>query len=135
MSVLSINWVHIKFFLRLFRLCFFCLLFLTSCASLPRGAHEAGLASWYGKAFHGRRSANGSKFNMNSLTAAHPDLAFGTMVKVVNEKNGRSVVVKITDRGPFSGGRIIDLSKEAARRLGFISAGVAPVVLYLVREP
>ncbi len=112
---------------------FFLLVFvLTSCASLPKGAYEKGLASWYGKNFHGRKMANGAKYNMNAMTAAHPDLSFGTRVKVVNQKNGRSVVVRITDRGPYSGGRIIDLSKEAARRLGFIGDGVAPVILYIV---
>lgn len=105
---------------------------LTSCASLPKGAYEKGRASWYGKNFHGKKMANGAPYNMNAMTAAHPELSFGTRVKVVNQRNGRSVVVKITDRGPYSGGRIIDLSKAAARRLGFIGEGVAPVVLYII---
>ena len=98
-------------------------------------AHEAreigrGLASWYGEPHHGRRTANGEVFDMNQLTAAHKTLPFGTRVRVENPATGQAVVVRINDRGPFKPGRVIDLSREAAERIGLIKAGVAPVVLY-----
>lgn len=86
-----------------------------------------GTASWYGPKFHGRRTANGERFNQNAMTAAHPSLKFGTKVKVTNLNNGRSVVVTINDRGPFTGGRVIDVSAAAARSLNMIQSGVAPV--------
>lgn len=86
-----------------------------------------GRASWYGPGFHGRRTANGEIFNQNALTAAHPSLKFGTRVKVTNLNNNRSVVVRINDRGPYAGGRVIDLSAAAARSLKMIKSGVAPV--------
>ena len=89
-----------------------------------------GLASWYGEPFHGRRTASGEVFDMNALTAAHKTLPFGTRVRVFNPATGLQVVVRINDRGPFTGGRIIDLSRAAAERIGLIRAGVAPVVLY-----
>jgi rare lipoprotein A len=88
---------------------------------------QRGVASWYGPGFHGRLTANGERFNTNSLTAAHRTLPFGTRVRVTNAKTGRSVVVRINDRGPFTKGRVIDLSKAAARAVGI--AGVALVVL------
>jgi rare lipoprotein A len=84
-----------------------------------------GMASWYGPGFHGRQTANGERFNQHSLTAAHRSLPFGTKVRVTNANNGRSVVVRINDRGPFVGGRSIDLSAAAARAIGM--SGVAPV--------
>jgi len=86
-----------------------------------------GIASWYGPGFHGNRSASGEIFNQNALTAAHRNLPFGTQVRVTNLNNGQSVVVRINDRGPYSGGRVIDLSAAAARAVGLIQAGVAPV--------
>lgn len=73
----------------------------------------AAVASWYGPGFHGRLTANGERYNMHALTAAHKTLPFGTEVKVTNVKNGKSVVVRINDRGPFTKGRTIDLSKAA----------------------
>jgi rare lipoprotein A len=88
---------------------------------------QRGHASWYQ---HGRRTANGEAFNPNSMTAAHRSLPFGAVVRVVNDKTGRSVVVRINDRGPFIGGRIIDLARGAARQLGM--DGVATVSLYRV---
>jgi rare lipoprotein A len=88
---------------------------------------QRGVASWYGPGFQGRLTANGERFNTNSLTAAHRTLPFGTRVRVTNAKTGRSVVVRINDRGPFTKGRVIDLSKAAARAIGV--AGVAQVVL------
>ncbi len=87
----------------------------------------SGPASWYGGKFHGRTTANGERFDMNQLTAAHRSLPFGTRVRVTNERNGRSVVVRINDRGPFIGNRIIDLSRGAAAAVGMVSTGVAPV--------
>ena len=88
-----------------------------------------GWASWYGPGFHGNLSANGEVFNENDLTAAHKELPFGTMVRVTNLDNGRSVVVRINDRGPYVGDRIIDLSAGAARVLGMMDSGVAPIQL------
>jgi rare lipoprotein A len=88
---------------------------------------DAGVASWYGERFHGRRTASGEPFNMHELTAAHPTLPFGTRVRVRNLDNGREVVVRINDRGPFSRGRVIDLSRAAASVLGFVQAGTARV--------
>ncbi|NDJ17312.1 septal ring lytic transglycosylase RlpA family protein [Myxacorys almedinensis] len=88
-----------------------------------------GMASWYGPGFDGNRSASGEVFNQNAMTAAHKSLPFGTKVQVTNLDNGKSVVVRINDRGPFSGGRVIDLSAGAARILGLIQSGVAPVKL------
>lgn len=87
----------------------------------------SGRASWYGPGFHGRRTANGEVFNQNALTAAHPSLTFGTKVKVTNLNNGRSVIVRINDRGPYSGNRVIDLSAAAAQSLKMIRSGVARV--------
>lgn len=84
----------------------------------PERALQAGMASWYGPGFHGRKTASGEVFNQNALTAAHRYLPFGTRVKVVDPKTGRSVVVRINDRGPFAHGRVIDLSKASAEALG-----------------
>jgi rare lipoprotein A len=89
----------------------------------------SGLASWYGPGFHGNMSASGEPFNQYAMTAAHRSLPFGTRVRVINLYNGKSVVVRINDRGPFSPGRIIDLSAGAAGVLGLIQSGVAPVRL------
>lgn len=88
---------------------------------------ETGIASWYGRAFHGRRTANGERFDMHAMTAAHKTLPFDSLVLVRNPANERQVVVRINDRGPFRRGRIIDLSQAAARALGI--AGLAPVEL------
>lgn len=87
----------------------------------------SGMASWYGPGFHGNRSASGERYNQNALTAAHRSLPFGTKVRVTNIRNGRSVVVRINDRGPHIRGRIIDLSAAAARMVGVMQSGVAPV--------
>jgi rare lipoprotein A len=93
---------------------------------------QAGAASWYGPGFHGRKTASGERFNTYAMTAAHRTLPFGTRVRVVNEKTGRSVVVRINDRGPFSHGRVIDLAKAPASTLGITTAGTARVALYQV---
>lgn len=91
-----------------------------------------GIASWYGPGFHGNRSANGERFNQHAMTAAHRTLPFGTKVRVTNLNNGRSVVVRINDRGPYSGRRIIDLSAGAASAIGMMGSGVAPVAVEVV---
>ena len=90
---------------------------------------ETGKASYYGDEFVNRPMANGKKFSQHKLTAAHKTLPFGTKVKVINLSNHQRVKVRITDRGPFVQGRIIDLSKKAARRIDMINAGVVPIEL------
>ena len=90
---------------------------------------QRGVASWYGPGFHGRTTANGERFDMHELTAAHKTLPFGTRVLVHNPRTGKEVVVRINDRGPFIKGRVIDLSKAAAKALGFKSRGHDAVVL------
>lgn len=92
-----------------------------------------GTASYYGRRFHGRLTANGERFNMHGMTAAHKTLPFGTKVRVTNTRTGRSVVVRINDRGPFVRGRVIDLSRAAAQKIGMISSGHARVKLDIVR--
>jgi rare lipoprotein A len=92
-----------------------------------------GQASWYGPNFHGKKTASGERFNMYRYTAAHRTLPLGTKIRVVNVDNGKSVVVRINDRGPYAKGRILDLSKRAARKLGMLSTGTAHVKLYLVK--
>ena len=96
------------------------------------GYTEEGNASWYGAPFHGRRASNGEIYDMNKLTAAHRTMAFNTMVRVTNLTNGKSVVVRITDRGPFVDNRIIDLSRAAAEQLESIGPGVVPVRLEVI---
>ena len=91
-----------------------------------------GVASFYGRKFHGRRTASGERFDMNAMTAAHRTLPFGTRVKVTNPRNGKSVTVRINDRGPFSKGRTIDLSRAAAEQLGMVNRGHGEVVLELL---
>lgn len=90
---------------------------------------ERGIGSWYGDGFQGRRTASGEAFEASALTAAHRTLPFGTLVRVRNPANGQEVVVRINDRGPHVGGRIIDMSRAAASRIGLLRAGVAPVIL------
>jgi len=93
------------------------------------GSTYRGIASWYGPNFHGKRTSNGEIYNMYDFTAAHKTLPMNTMVKVTNLKNGRSTVVRINDRGPFVGDRIIDLSYAAAKKIGMVGRGTAPVEL------
>ena len=92
----------------------------------------AGAASWYGPGFHGRLTANGERFDQNALTAAHKTLPFGTKLRVTNEHNGKSVVVRVNDRGPYAGKRVLDLSKGAAQTIGMIGSGVAPVKIEVI---
>lgn len=88
---------------------------------------ETGLASWYGPKFHGKLTASGEVFNQEKFTAAHPTLPWGSRVKVTNLDNGKSVDVRINDRGPFKRGRIIDVSRAAARALGMVGRGITTV--------
>lgn len=104
-------------------------------APAPRGSYDVvGTASWYGKPYHGRRTASGQVYNMYQMTAAHPSLPFGTRVVVTNLDNGRSVVVTINDRGPFVHGRIIDVSRKAAGQLGFLNKGVTRVGVRIIES-
>ncbi len=95
---------------------------------------EEGLVSWYGPRFHGRPTASGEIFDAGELTMAHPSLPFGSRVRVTNLANGREVVVRVNDRGPFVDGRIADLSRAAAADLGMVSRGVAEARLALLDE-
>ncbi|MDO4434068.1 MAG: septal ring lytic transglycosylase RlpA family protein [Alysiella sp.] len=88
---------------------------------------QTGRASWYGPGFHGKKTSNGERFDMNMMTAAHPTLPIPSYVRVTNLDNGKTAVVRINDRGPFHGNRAIDLSKAAANKLGFLSKGTANV--------
>ena len=92
----------------------------------------SGVASYYGKRFHGRRTASGERFDMNGYTAAHRTLPFGSRVSVTNPRTGKSVVVRINDRGPFHGGRTIDLSRAAAEEIGIVNRGHGEVELALL---
>jgi rare lipoprotein A len=119
-------------------------LLLTSCGKktrvqVPRmpkvGETQTGIASWYGVPYHGRRAANGEIYDMNKLTAAHRQYPFETMVRVRNLGNRKEVDVRITDRGPFVDGRIIDLSRAAADRIDMVNAGITKVKLRVIRTP
>jgi rare lipoprotein A len=96
---------------------------------------ETGLASWYGAPYHNRRASNGEVYDMHAMTAAHRTLPLGSTVRVTNVKTGHSAIVRITDRGPFIQGRILDLSEAAAKKVDIWSAGVAPVRLEVLHTP
>ncbi|MBU1565650.1 MAG: septal ring lytic transglycosylase RlpA family protein [Proteobacteria bacterium] len=100
----------------------------------PDGFIQKGLASWYGPPFHGRRTSNGEIYNMHSLTAAHKTLPMGTVLLVRNLENGKDILVRVNDRGPFVDGRIIDLSYKAARALGVVGNGTAKVQIVALAE-
>jgi rare lipoprotein A len=100
-----------------------------------RGYAEQGIASWYGREFHGRRTSNGEVYDMYALTAAHKTLPLPTTARVTNLTTGKSIVVRINDRGPFKKGRLIDLSYGAARELGFVTAGTAMVEVQALSGP
>ena len=93
---------------------------------------QVGIASWYGPGFHGRRTASGETYDQDALTAAHPSLPFGTRVRVTSLDSGRTVEVRVTDRGPFAEGRAIDLSRAAARVIGLLGPGVGPVRIEVI---
>ena len=97
--------------------------------------YEVGIASWYGPGFDGNLTANGEVYDMNEVSAAHKTLPFGTIVRVVEFDTGRSIAVRINDRGPFVDGRIIDLSKGAAAELGIVNKGITKVGLRIIRWP
>ena len=97
--------------------------------------YQVGTASWYGSYFQGKETASGEAYDMYDFTAAHPTLPLGTYVKVTNVRNGRSVVVRVNDRGPVVDGRIIDVSYGAAQALGMKSRGIQQVRLDLVEQP
>jgi rare lipoprotein A len=99
------------------------------------GSVEQGIASWYGHPYHGRRAANGEIYDMEKLPAAHRTLPFGSWVEVENLTNGRKVQVRVTDRGPFVEGRIIDLSRGAARQIEMLGAGIVQVRLVVIEPP
>lgn len=99
---------------------------------MPVISNPSGMASWYGVPFHGRRTASGEPYNMYAYTAAHKTLPFHTRVKVTNMHNGKSVVVRINDRGPYAHGRVLDLSKQAASEIGLLRSGTAPIKMEVV---
>jgi rare lipoprotein A len=107
------------------------LLVLLSCSKEPTHTLQ-GIASWYGYPHHGRITASGQRFDMYKLTAAHRTLPMGTRLRITNLTNGRAVIVTITDRGPFVWRRVIDLSFAAAREIGMIGRGTAPVQLEIL---
>jgi rare lipoprotein A len=100
-----------------------CALGATSAVAEDAKPLQKGVASWYGPGFHGKKTANGERFNTNDLTAAHKTLPFSSEVRVTNERTGKSVVVRINDRGPYAHGRVIDLSKAAAQAVGIEGVG------------
>lgn len=115
-----------------------CLL-LSACSALPKGElsldlgiKDRGVASWYGKEFHGKLAANGEVFDMTAYTAAHRKLPLGSLVRVVNLTNGKSVQVRINDRGPYVTGRMLDLSHAAARELGMLESGTSAVQIEVI---
>lgn len=99
------------------------------------GKVEKGQASYYADKFHGRATASGEKYDKTKMTGAHRTLAFGTVVRVTNTANGKSVDVRINDRGPFKAGRIVDVSRAAAEKLGMIQAGVINCTMEIISEP
>lgn len=112
---------------------------LSACSWVPKGdaqfdvgIKDRGVASWYGEQFHGKQAANGEVFDMEALTAAHRTMPLGSVVRVVNLSNGKFLYVRITDRGPYVNGRILDLSRGAAARLGMEQGGLAIVQVEIV---
>jgi rare lipoprotein A len=104
-------------------------------AAAPIGWSETGVASWYGIPYDGRRAASGEIFDMHALTAAHRTLPFNTWLQVTNLQNGKKVEVRINDRGPFVGGRIIDLSMGAAEEIDMVRPGIVKVRLKVIKPP
>lgn len=102
---------------------------LPATAGEQKSQESVGHASWYGGKFHGRTTASGERYDMDEMTAAHRSLPFGSKVRVTNQATNDSVVVRINDRGPYAGNRVIDLSRAAAKAVRLIGPGVAPVVL------
>jgi rare lipoprotein A len=109
--------------------------FLLSGCGITSGFRQRGVASWYGPGFYGNQTANQELFDPRKLTAAHRRLPFGSYVRVTRVDNEESVIVRINDRGPFKRGRIIDLTETAARELGMLDDGIAPVVIEVLYCP
>jgi rare lipoprotein A len=107
----------------------------TVASNTVRKFSQTGVASWYGRQFHGRKTASGESYDMNALTAAHRTLPLNCYIRVTNNNNGKSVVVKVNDRGPFHGNRVVDLSYGAAKQLGITSQGTAKVSIERVSGP
>ncbi|MEB3753983.1 septal ring lytic transglycosylase RlpA family protein [Acinetobacter sp. MD2(2019)] len=107
----------------------------TVASNTVRRFSQTGIASWYGRQFHGRKTASGDTFDMNALTAAHRSLPLNCYIRVTNKDNGRSVVVKVNDRGPFHGNRVLDLSFAAAKQIGLTNSGTAKVSIERVDGP
>ena len=107
----------------------------TVASNTVRKFSQTGKASWYGRQFHGRKTASGETFDMNAMTAAHRSLPLNCYIRVTNRNNGKSVVVKVNDRGPFHGNRVVDLSYGAAKKLGITNAGVGNVSIERVAGP
>jgi rare lipoprotein A len=103
-------------------------------SSAEAGSLQHGAASWYGPGFQGKQTANGERFNTHALTAAHRSLPFGSRVRVTNQQTGRSVVVRINDRGPYVGGRVIDLSKASAQAIGISGVGRVTLATLSTRD-
>jgi rare lipoprotein A len=103
-------------------------------ATRSTGVPTVGLASWYGAAHHGRATASGERYDMRDFTAAHRTLPLDTQLRVTNLANGRKVLVRVSDRGPFTGRRIIDLSRAAAAQLGLVRKGIGRVKVEIVRS-
>ncbi|WP_156908129.1 septal ring lytic transglycosylase RlpA family protein [Desulfovibrio cuneatus] len=110
-----------------------CLVPLT--ANANTSSNKAGKISWYGEEFHGKRTASGRTYDQNDFTAAHPNLPFGTVLRVYSLNNNSHVLVEVTDRGPFGGNRLVDVSKRAAKSLGLMALGVGRAAIEVVSKP
>ena len=108
---------------------------LSPLAAIPEGKYQIGVASWYGQAFQGNTTASGEIFDLNGFTAAHLTLPFGTTIRVTNLKNNKNILLRVNDRGPHIGRRLIDVSWAVARRLGFVHSGTTPVRVEVVTYP
>jgi rare lipoprotein A len=104
-------------------------------AGVSAGQTQSGVASYYHDRFHGRKTASGARYDKNTLSAAHKTLPLGTKVEVTDTRTGKSVVVRINDRGPFVKGRVIDLSRAAARKIGLVKKGLSPVKVKVLSVP
>jgi rare lipoprotein A len=110
------------------------LLLMMSCQAMERRTFY-GTASWYGPGFHGRRTASGERFDMNRSTVASRHLPFGTRLRLTNTANGKTAIVTVNDRGPYHGGRVLDCSYGAAKRLGFVKQGTARLKVEVLHRP
>ena len=102
---------------------------------MPKEEYQTGVASWYGQEFQGNTTASGETFDLNGFTAAHLTLPFGTTIRVTNLKNNKNILLRVNDRGPHIGRRLIDVSWAAAKRLGFVRSGTTPVRVEVVTYP